>query len=263
METVRLTKKGRSDFGLTTGMEVEDTEMNGLVSGDVKSATLNGETTDGKTTTYAAMVAKSGVEDSCSKWVLNFSDEEVVILDEDCLVDEFGAFSTIKFSDRVHDHIDKISETLSSVGPRLDADVSLTKHYGPWMVAASRQHHYNTSTTRVMNPTAAIGNKLGSRFAELSMAEDDAGMERTMKGNGMKFNKAYMPSNPKRQSKGGKGAANGPKAVEVVSLIEGVAAEDVVRDVSAKVGRHAAVTVMDGTHVSKGLVRAGARSSKQ
>ncbi|KAK8607779.1 hypothetical protein V6N13_046386 [Hibiscus sabdariffa] len=176
METVRLTKKGRSDFGLTTGMEVEDTEMNGLVSGDVKSATLNGETTDGKTTTYAAMVAKSGVEDSCSKWVLNFSDEEVDI----CY--EFGFYGHAKENCSIgHESSNVVSETLSSVGPRLDADVSLTKHYGPWMVAASRQHHYNTSTTRVMNPTAAIGNKLGSRFAELSMAEDDAGMERTMK----------------------------------------------------------------------------------
>ncbi|KAK8559081.1 hypothetical protein V6N12_042366 [Hibiscus sabdariffa] len=63
----------------------------------------------GANVTYTAMVAKSISTDRNSSKVFSFTNEEVEIIDEDCLVDESEAFSTIKLSDRVHDHIDCVT----------------------------------------------------------------------------------------------------------------------------------------------------------
>ncbi|KAK8692441.1 hypothetical protein V6N13_075900 [Hibiscus sabdariffa] len=285
LETGRAPKKGMSDFGLTTGMEVEESETDELVSEVAKSTSLNGEDSVGKTVSYAAMLAKHGAEEGGAKQTLNFTDEDVVVLDEDCLVDESGAFSTIKFSDLVLDQIDKSAMS----GPRFEADGSLSKRYGPWIVAANRRRQYSIPNTVAMD--VATGHKSGSRFAALATGEAGEGSEQTMEagrdvrdvpelsgprvevaadarekqvvqGTSRKFNKAYMVSNPKRPSKGDKEALNGSRTVEVVSLMEGVTVEGIAREVSAKMGSHV-VTVTDGTHVTKGLNRAGEGSSKQ
>ncbi|KAK9043392.1 hypothetical protein V6N11_071737 [Hibiscus sabdariffa] len=185
LETGRAPKNGRSDFGLTIAMKAEDTKIDGLVSGAAKSAALTGEATDGKTVMYATMLAKSSHEDVCSKRILNFTDEEVVVLDEDCLVDEPDAFLTIIFSDHVHDQIDKssneIRENLSSVGPRLEVDGSLTECYGPWMVATGQRRHYIAPNIVDKDMFVASGLKSGFCFVALATTEDGAGLEQTMK----------------------------------------------------------------------------------
>ncbi|KAK8483347.1 hypothetical protein V6N11_030885 [Hibiscus sabdariffa] len=237
-----------SDFGLTTGMEVEEIGMDSLNSGATVSAASTRGTKDGKTTTYAAMVAKPHSKDSCSKQ--------------------------------------------GGVGLRLEGDGSLTERYGLWMVAANRRRCYAPPSSAGMDSVAATGFMSGSRFATLTTVEDVAGSEQIMEArpdargtieqadtgveagsisrgkqvvqdNGIKFNKAYMASNPIWQPKVGKGGPNGSKAVVVVvSLMGGVVAEGVSRDVSAKVGNYKAVTVTDGTQVSKVLNRACEGSSK-
>ncbi|KAK8977759.1 hypothetical protein V6N11_000086 [Hibiscus sabdariffa] len=278
LEAVRAPKKGRSDTGLATSMEDEESVVDGLGSGAAKLPPLTGEGPDGKTATYAAMLAKSGAEGGGAKQTLNFTEDEVVVLDEDYLVDESGAFSTIKFSDHVHDQIDKSRgdpseerEILRDVGPRLEADGSLSERFGPWTVAASWRRRYTVPNIVDMDSWTEKGHKSGSRFVALASDEDGARSEQTLEaerdvretdelcgprvevkatargkwvvqGNGLKFNKAYMASNPSRLSKGDKRVSVDPKEVAVVSLMEGVTTEGVVRDVSAKKGNHVAVT---------------------
>ncbi|KAK8690682.1 hypothetical protein V6N13_074213 [Hibiscus sabdariffa] len=92
--------------------------------------------------------------------------------------------------------------------------------------------------------------------------EDITHGKRVIQGNGLKFNKAYMGSNPSRLSKSDKRPSVDPKEVAVVSLVEGVITEGIFREVSAKKGNHVAVLVLDGTQVPKVLDRPGEGSSK-
>ncbi|KAL4308219.1 hypothetical protein GQ457_01G024170 [Hibiscus cannabinus] len=72
-------------------------------------ATMKGKNAadGGDNISYAAIAAKSISTDGNSPKVFSFTYEEVEVLDEECLVDESGAFSMIKFSDKVHEKIDK------------------------------------------------------------------------------------------------------------------------------------------------------------
>ncbi|KAL4332409.1 hypothetical protein GQ457_07G003100 [Hibiscus cannabinus] len=182
-------------------------------------------------------------------------------------------------------------ETSRVVGPWLEADGSLSDRFGPWMVAASRRRRYTVPNDVAMGPRTAKGHQSGSRFVALASEDDGTGSEqnleadrnvgaaealsdsrveveditrgkRVIQGNGLKFNKAYMVSNPSCLSKSDKRTSVDPKEVAVVSLVEGAIAEGIVREVSAKKGTHVAVTVMDGTQVPKVLDRAGEGSSK-
>ncbi|KAK8603759.1 hypothetical protein V6N13_096231 [Hibiscus sabdariffa] len=175
------------------GMEVEEIGMDSLNSGATVSAASTRGTKDGKTTTYAAMVAKPHSKDSCSKQ--------------------------------------------GGVGLRLEGDGSLTERYGLWMVAANRRRCYAPPSSAGMDSVAATGFMSGSRFATLTTVEDVAGSEQIMEArpdargtieqadtgveagsisrgkqvvqdNGIKFNKAYMASNPIWQPKVGKGGPN-------------------------------------------------------
>ncbi|KAK8676635.1 hypothetical protein V6N13_142208 [Hibiscus sabdariffa] len=290
-------------------MEVEEIGKDDLDSGAVKLAASTRVTKDG-TTTYATMVAKPDPKDGRSRRVLNFMDEEVVVLDEDCLVDESEDCSVGREAPN------EVRVSGGGVGLRLEADGSLSYRYGPWMVAANRRRRYAPPNSVAIDSGTAKGLVLGSRFASLTTIEDDVGLEpirearcdigvmvgsgdtraeagsilrgkQVVQDNGMKFNKSYMASNPmikefkplktqtnsvipqpdsyhpKRQSKVGKGAPDVSKAVEVVSLVEGVVAEGVSRDVSAKVRNHTTVTVTDDTHFSKVSNQVGEGSSKQ
>ncbi|KAK8487537.1 hypothetical protein V6N11_064516 [Hibiscus sabdariffa] len=79
---------------------MEDQQMD---SGTVDGVDLDG----GANISYAAMAAKFISTDENSPEVFSFTDEEVEVVDKDCLVDEAGAFSMIKFSDTIHEKIDK------------------------------------------------------------------------------------------------------------------------------------------------------------
>ncbi|KAK8557039.1 hypothetical protein V6N13_035144 [Hibiscus sabdariffa] len=277
LEAACASKKGRSDTRVDTSMEFEESVMDGWDSGAAQLSPEHGKGTTGKTATYADMLAKPGTAGGGAKRTLNFTEDEVVVLEEDCLVDE---------SDPSDER-----ETLWVVGPRLEADGSLSKRFGPWMVAASRRRRYTAPNAVAMGPQTAKGHQSGSRFAALASEDDGTGSEqnleadrnvgaaeafsdsrveveditrgkRVIQGNGLKFNKAYMGSNPSRLSKSDKRSSVDPKEVAVVSLVEGVIAEGIVREVSAKKGNHVAVTVLDGTQVPKVLDRAVEGSSK-
>ncbi|KAK8533765.1 hypothetical protein V6N12_047169 [Hibiscus sabdariffa] len=68
-------------------------------SGTMEGVELNG----GVKASYTAMTTKSLSTDGSPRKDFGFKDKELVLLDEDCLVDESGAFSMFKFLDIVHD----------------------------------------------------------------------------------------------------------------------------------------------------------------
>ncbi|KAK9012129.1 hypothetical protein V6N11_040198 [Hibiscus sabdariffa] len=111
----RAAKKGKSNLDHTEGMELESEAVEVLSAGvtDRAADPIVMEKTGGAAVngvdkvSYAAMAAKPVSSNVSSGKSFNFTEEEVVVLDEDCLVDDSGAFPMIKFSDRVHDQIDK------------------------------------------------------------------------------------------------------------------------------------------------------------
>ncbi|KAE8702157.1 hypothetical protein F3Y22_tig00110500pilonHSYRG00187 [Hibiscus syriacus] len=57
--------------------------------------------------TYASMVANTSRARKTLNTGCGINDDEIVVLDEDYVIDKSGAFPTIKFSEKVHDQIDK------------------------------------------------------------------------------------------------------------------------------------------------------------
>ncbi|KAK9035160.1 hypothetical protein V6N11_077208 [Hibiscus sabdariffa] len=55
--------------------------------------------------------------------------DRIVVLDEDCLVDTVGSFTSIKFSDCVHDQIDRCVKGIC----------------GPWMIASGKHRRNNSA----------------------------------------------------------------------------------------------------------------------
>ncbi|KAE8711475.1 hypothetical protein F3Y22_tig00110293pilonHSYRG00100 [Hibiscus syriacus] len=72
---------------------------------------LNSPSPTNSKPTYASMAAKNTVQDPRVGFGYRFESDTVEVLDEDCIIDETGEFPTIKFSDRVHDQIDKSTST--------------------------------------------------------------------------------------------------------------------------------------------------------
>ncbi|KAK8689176.1 hypothetical protein V6N13_087901 [Hibiscus sabdariffa] len=200
-------------------MEVDESGMEGLSLGAAKLAALNEGSKEGTTAMYAAM-------EDCSR---GGEDSREACVNKD------------------------------GVGPRVAADGSLTERYGPWMAATNHRLHFTPPSSVVKVSADATGLGSGSRFAILNMEDNEVDAGHTMEArrgargmkelvdtivevgavsrgkkvvqdDGMRFNKAYMAYNPKRQSKVRKGAPSGSKKVEVVSLVEGVVAEGMSRD---------------------------------
>ncbi|KAL4296305.1 hypothetical protein GQ457_12G031070 [Hibiscus cannabinus] len=106
-------KKGRSDLDCMEGMECEletveisagatDRDAEPIIMEGTGDVVANG--TD--KFSYATMAAKSAINKGRSGKNFNFSEFEVVVRDEDCLVDDSEAFPTIQFSEKIHDQID-------------------------------------------------------------------------------------------------------------------------------------------------------------
>ncbi|KAE8711373.1 hypothetical protein F3Y22_tig00110294pilonHSYRG00004 [Hibiscus syriacus] len=77
---------------------------------------LNSPSPTNSKPTYASMAAKNTVQDPRVGFGYRFESDTVEVLDEDCIIDETGEFPTIKFSDRVHDQIDKIRRRKGLLG---------------------------------------------------------------------------------------------------------------------------------------------------
>ncbi|KAK8993843.1 hypothetical protein V6N11_008058 [Hibiscus sabdariffa] len=109
----RLAKKVKNHEGFEIEkldhMGVEETEVDGVrVREDNLDANVGyGSDKQGQHKfSYASVVAKDSHRHDQSKEESFLNLDEVVVLDEDCIITEFVEFLTIKFSDRVHDQID-------------------------------------------------------------------------------------------------------------------------------------------------------------
>ncbi|KAL4296172.1 hypothetical protein GQ457_12G018930 [Hibiscus cannabinus] len=138
LEEQQIAKKSkgdgtRVDFGDetcdATNMETDvmHTEGPGQIPGD----DLNSR---GKVT-YASMAAIGTTENSNQVPGTGFDSDEVVVLDEDCTMDQSGKYPTIRFSDRVHDKVDWSMRHMIIVrllGRSIGYKVLLDRIYGLW-----------------------------------------------------------------------------------------------------------------------------------
>ncbi|KAL4351355.1 hypothetical protein GQ457_06G013440 [Hibiscus cannabinus] len=81
------------------------------------------------------MAAKGNTENSNQVPGTGFDSDEVVVLDEDCTVDQSGKYPTIHFSDRVHDKVDwsmRHTIIVRLLGRSIGYKVLLDRIYGLW-----------------------------------------------------------------------------------------------------------------------------------
>ncbi|KAK8628019.1 hypothetical protein V6N13_063731 [Hibiscus sabdariffa] len=95
------------------------------------------------------MTTKSSPVDGSSSNDFSFTDEEVVVLDEDCFLYEFEAFSMIKHSkdDCIKGLEITMDNRVATGDPLLKFGIGgqPSELYGPWMVAAHRHCQNNHS----------------------------------------------------------------------------------------------------------------------
>ncbi|KAK8554310.1 hypothetical protein V6N12_031275 [Hibiscus sabdariffa] len=276
----RATKNGRSAGDATEGTEIER---------DVKNLDLNveagmsldmgcpghGVVNVGGRESYASMAAKTGSCDSGYDKVVDYTDEEVIVMDEDCVVDESETISIIKFSERVHEQIDK--------RPQVGSTTASSKLFGPWMMVYNQRRCNNQSSFKVAEMDKVKDNVNGSRFVALDNLADenvetsvgekvleikgsppagdqvrigdiDSKSKGRLDNRGYKINDVYLESNPQRRSKGGKASSSSAKSVKVVSLIDGEQPHASIRMVEAKTGSHTVMRVIDSSNAHRHVV---------
>ncbi|KAK8480683.1 hypothetical protein V6N11_009323 [Hibiscus sabdariffa] len=274
-------KKGRSDLDCTEGMDCESGAVEVSAGDTVQAADpiimegTGGAAANGADkVSYATMSAKSVTNNGRSGKNFNFSEVEVVVRDEDCLVDDSGTFPTIQFSEKVHDQIDQSS------------DGSSQELYGPWMMAVNRRRRIGRVEVSNVGTRRSAGIATASRFSVLNVrtgegelpSEDalvsdvptglgeDVGRSAPrqpatgsglLQDTGVRFNKSYLESNPSRRSRAKEAIANGSKRVEVVSLMDEHPVEASIRAVSMASGSHVAISVSGKGDAARSLHRRG------
>ncbi|KAK8993916.1 hypothetical protein V6N11_008129 [Hibiscus sabdariffa] len=211
--------------------------------------------------------------DSRSSQSLNenssFLDEEVEVLNEDCLIDESGPFPSIRFSDRQPDR------QATPIGPSVD------QPYGPWMVVDNSRHKPRHGNMSIVASQPARGVQGASRFAVLEEMQVENGMagganvrkviERPrpiIQGvemeNGAAVgpnviapkeftpNVVYLASNPGKKKKSGDSSE--VVEVEVVPSLEDPSPKMIVRSLEHVRGDHTAVAIKENSLHGKGSV---------
>ncbi|KAK8648888.1 hypothetical protein V6N13_129630 [Hibiscus sabdariffa] len=244
---------------------------------------------------YAHMVAKSGSDEERGKSAATLTDEEVVILENDVLVDRRGAIPSIEFSDRVHDQVDRNMQACTkgkeaasgSAGqegnqcPEPSVPISESNLFGPWMVVDNRRRK-PVGNGRAVEPVMQEGRgHRGSRFTALEVS-DDGGL---LRGSGedvhgdppmveadarpragsMEFprvtrekNSAYVASNPEKRTKNGRKNNSSPV---VLPIVEGQEASVVSRKATGKGGNHSTVIIQEQNE--KGLTTSMFRGGRR
>ncbi|KAK9037435.1 hypothetical protein V6N11_022346 [Hibiscus sabdariffa] len=194
LEEQQLAKKSkgdgtRVDFGDlpndATYMETDVIHSEGPGEPQSDNSNLRGKET------YASMAAKGHPVNGNQVPENGFDSDEVVVLDEDCTVDESGRYPMIRFSDRAHDRVDwSMRHTIivrllrRSIGykevprPEMPAPVqnstsdgSNISLYGPWMIATTRRRRAPKATNPATSNEAEHNHPRGSRFAALHIEE--------------------------------------------------------------------------------------------
>ncbi|KAK8998461.1 hypothetical protein V6N11_083850 [Hibiscus sabdariffa] len=204
---------------------------------------------------YAAMATNRTHTDDGRGEDDQLEPDDIVVLDEDCIVESSGVFPTIKFSDRKNCRASGASAEPDHSTNNMHIDVSRrsesqsTDLYGPWMVVTNRRHR---NTNHVVNDQAGMnGSGSGSRFEVLQnivstenidMVQDDrvvseevSGGDTMMGGRNVDSvsrimeqqpqvmrNVVYLESNPTRRQKNDSSGVGVGNHV-AVSIVEPVA----------------------------------------
>ncbi|KAK8612360.1 hypothetical protein V6N13_092476 [Hibiscus sabdariffa] len=240
--------------------------------------------------TYASMVAKLNNAEERGKSTAMITDEEVVILEEDVIVEKDVAIPSIKFSDRVHDQ----EACVKGQGATTEGDVhslapqplknvyvSESNLFGPWMVVENRRRRPITSGRVESHPVQDTRINRGSRFAALEATDDvensmhrDGALDQvgqsvevignTMVGRRVSTNTvavkndAYATSNPEKKSKHRGHVSNQPT---VLPIMEGQAATVVSHKAQIKGGTHTAIHIHE--HNDKGPLQVSSRGGRR
>ncbi|KAK8694928.1 hypothetical protein V6N13_072471 [Hibiscus sabdariffa] len=283
LEDQRLAKKGRNgDTDESKDIEVgfaEGSTSADSVHVDSGELGLNGPNHANPPASYAALVAARTHDDDRSGRKERLEPDDVEVLDEDCIIENFGAFPIIRFSDRVHDQLDRI-EVPSSSG------ASSTNLYGPWMIATTRRRRNTNQVEKDRAGTSGYGS--GSRFTilqDVDVENIEAGQETIVvqednirRGVVMgdrnatsvsrsvdpqlqiMKNGAYLDSNPPRRQRKELVRKDVNSSVVVVPLQADSRPEVVVPRVVPGRGNHTTVSIVEpktsargGPHVRRGI----------
>ncbi|KAK8672647.1 hypothetical protein V6N13_111012 [Hibiscus sabdariffa] len=173
LEEQQLAKKSkgdgtRVDFGDlpndATYMETDVIHSEGPGEPQSDNSNLRGKET------YASMAAKGHPVNGNQVPENGFDSDEVVVLDEDCTVDESGRHSA--------DSCASSSSTKEVPRPEMPAPVqnstsdgSNISLYGPWMIATTRRRRAPKATNPATSNEAEHNHPRGSRFAALHIEE--------------------------------------------------------------------------------------------
>ncbi|KAK8546038.1 hypothetical protein V6N12_026842 [Hibiscus sabdariffa] len=231
--------------------------------------------------TYASMAAKgrsgSGEHDAGR----DSESDEIVVHDEDCIIDESGAFPTIPPQEEV-------------VQPAIqNFQVGDNKNlYGPWMIATSRRRRAAKIYTRGEVHGLDQGYTGGSQFANLPVEEirgdgskdlapseaprggsvvegghkesrDGSRLEHVVPQKTFTKNAAYLASNPERKNKKSSGAGPSLSEINVVPLADGNGAHIVKHTAIKGMGNHNAISIDEpGYDANGGTSSKGAKGRK-
>ncbi|KAK8579327.1 hypothetical protein V6N12_069653 [Hibiscus sabdariffa] len=200
------------------GVEVMEADgVDGSV-GQLDPSVTDAPDQQGHRFSYASVVAKDPVRHGKSREEPLLSPDEVVVLDEDCIINESSDFPTIKFSYRVHDQIDHkacvaaIPGSPTRVKDTSDQDqfTSSTSRssslHGPWIVSLIRRRQTAPSAPKEgRNGVGHIGMSLkgGSRFHVLQ----DVGLDDSVKEGPVE---AMVTDDPNRVIQGGESSKASP-----------------------------------------------------
>ncbi|KAK8553800.1 hypothetical protein V6N12_030783 [Hibiscus sabdariffa] len=238
-ETARL--ENQYSFGLTpfpslvTAMEADDgddmrsagsVDAVNVINGHVGTTTVmdhGKEVPRAPKLSYANMV--SGTSQSKDDAIHMNVEDDVMVLDEDCIVDDSGDFPTISASPVV----DLVEPATGSIYggqvPSIDSKGSYL--YGPWMVVQNhRRRGLSDAKTRKMSVPQ------GAAVVQHSFTD----------------NAAFKASNMDKKSKG---ARKGLERVQVISFVEGQQVKSTAHSSRAMAGDHMVVDIVEQGHGDK------------
>ncbi|KAK8561874.1 hypothetical protein V6N12_048930 [Hibiscus sabdariffa] len=231
--------------------------------------------------TYASMAARGRSGSGEHAAGRDSESDEVVVHDEDCIVDESGAFLTIPPQEEVVQPAIQNSQ----VGDKKNL-------YGPWMIANSRRRRAAKANTRGEVHGLDKGYTGGSRFTNLPVEEirgdgykelalseaprggsvvkgghnesrDGSRLEHVVPQKTFTKNAAYLVSNPECKNKKSSGAEPSMTEINVVPLADGNGAHIVKHTALKGMGNHNAISIDEpGFEANGGTSSKGAKGHK-
>ncbi|KAK9031567.1 hypothetical protein V6N11_055863 [Hibiscus sabdariffa] len=300
LEDQRIAKKGKSGEGDGDGGSA-NTRVKDMDADCPEGMSVDGNTDervdipgrhagdgDKQPLSYASVTAKGSTPEGIRQDDSLLDPDAVEVLDEDCVIDNSGAFPTIAFSERVHSQVDQTVEAQSPTnvvtsGCPLNANTKAADLHAPWMMASTRRRRAVAPVMKRREDLRDRGE--GSRFTVLqnidpvdadvslvdqeAMMEDDSeqclelsdGPQGNMVSNVHALSSpvpgtvAYIESNPARKSRKNVAGNKVGSSVTVIPLGAGSRSEVVEYVHSRNSGNHTAVSINDMSFNDRGASR--------